>query len=123
MIVDDDDFLVDMYVVKFNHEGVAVEACKSGAVFLEKLKAGDKADLILLDIVMPGLNGIDILRQIRREKLGEGIPVVMLTNQNDEKNISEAKTLGINGYIIKSSATPSEVVAEVMRIIKDSKSS
>lgn len=119
VIVDDDDFLVNMYGAKFEHAGVVMEACKSGESFLEKLRAGLKLDLILLDIVMPGITGIDLLRQIRNEKLAEGVPVVMLTNQNDEKDIEESKKLGVRGYIVKSAATPSEVVAEVMKIIKE----
>ncbi len=119
IIVDDDDFLVDMYASKFNGIGVAVDVCKTGESLLEKLRAETRADLILLDIVMPNLSGIEALRTLRKEKLGEGIPVVMLTNQNDEKDISESKSLGISGYIVKSAATPSEVVLEVMKIIKN----
>jgi DNA-binding NarL/FixJ family response regulator len=70
---------------------------------------------------MPGVTGIDILKKMREGKLGEGIPVVMLTNQGDEKDIAECKSLGIAGYIVKSAATPSEVVSEVIRIIESSK--
>ncbi len=121
IIVDDDDFLVNMYATKFGNSGVTVDACKSGEPLLEKLTAGTKADLILLDIVMPNMTGIEVLRKMREQKLGEGIPIVMLTNQNDEKDISDTKKLGVAGYIVKSAATPSEVVNEVMSIIKSSK--
>jgi two-component system, OmpR family, response regulator MtrA len=120
MIVDDDDFLVNMYATKFGNSGVAVDAYKSGESLLEKLAAGTKADLILLDIVMPNMTGIEALRKMREQKLGDGIPVVMLTNQNDEKDISETKKLGVSCYIVKATATPSEVVNEVMNIIKNS---
>jgi len=118
IIVDDDDFLVNMYVTKFSSLGVNVEVCKSAQALLEKLRAGEKANIILLDIVMPEMSGIEALRKMREEKLGEGIPVVMLTNQNDEKDITNSKNLGVQGYIVKSAATPSEVVSEVMKIIK-----
>jgi len=120
IIVDDDDFLVNMYATKFGLGDVSVEAFKSGKPLLEKLRTGLKADLIILDIVMPDIDGIEILKEIRKEKLGEGIPVMMLTNQNDENNISEAQKLSIAGYIVKASATPSEVVDEAMKIIKSS---
>jgi CheY-like chemotaxis protein len=120
ILVDDDDFLVDMYATKFSHSDVAVDACKSGEILLEKLSTGTKADLILLDIVMPNMTGIEVLRKMRQQKIGEGIPVVMLTNQNDETDISEAKKLGVVGYIVKSAATPSEVVNEVINTIKNS---
>ena len=120
VIVDDDDFLVNMYATKFGHSDVSVEACSSGEALLEKLRSGFKTDLILLDIVMPGMTGIETLQKMRQDKLGEGIPVAMLTNQGDEKDISAAKSLGVSGYIVKSAATPSEVVDEVIKIIKNS---
>lgn len=119
-IVDDDEFLVNMYSTKFNNSGVAVDVCKSGESLLEKLVAGTKFDLILLDIVMPNMDGVEVLRKMREQKLGEGIPVVMLTNQNDERDINETKKLGVSCYIVKSAATPSEVVEEVIGVIKKS---
>lgn len=119
MIVDDDDFLVDMYATKFGHSGIFVEPCKSGEVLLEKLKSGAVADLILLDIIMPNISGLEVLKQMREQKLGENTPVIMLTNQNDEKDITEAKKLGVAGYIVKSAATPSEVVEEVIKTLGD----
>ncbi|MBN2093798.1 MAG: response regulator [Candidatus Zambryskibacteria bacterium] len=121
ILVDDDDFLVNMYVTKFNNSGVEVEACNSGTSFIEKLKSGLQADLILLDIVMSDMSGIEALKKMRKEKLGEGIPIVMLTNQNNEEDINISKELGVAAYIIKSAATPLEVVEETMRIIKNSK--
>jgi len=121
IIVDDDDFLVDMYATKFGLGGVAVEACNSGLALLEKLRAGAKADLILLDIIMADMNGVEVLKKMRQDKLGEGIPVVMLTNQDDERDIEAAKELGVSIYIVKSAATPLEVVNEVVSIIKGSR--
>lgn len=119
IITDDDDFLVNMYAVKFSHSGVEVISCKSGQMLVEKLKAGEKANLVLLDIVMPGMDGLETLREIRKQNLAEGVPIVMLTNQGGEKEISEAKKFSISGYIVKSAATPSEVVEEVIKIIQN----
>jgi len=120
IIVDDDEFLVNMYTTKFANNGISTEVCSSGEALLEKLKTGIKVNLILLDIIMPNMTGVEALRQMRKQKLGEGIPVIMLTNQNDEKDISEAQKLGVVGYIVKAAATPSEVVNEVMKVIKSS---
>jgi two-component system, chemotaxis family, chemotaxis protein CheY len=121
MITDDDDFLVNMYATKFNLSGIEVEACNSGNMLLDKLRAGAKPDLILLDIVMAGLSGVETLGKIREEKLAESIPVVMLTNQNEEKDIEAAKKLGVFVYMVKSAVTPLEVVNEVTKIIKNSR--
>ena len=118
IIVDDDDFLVGMYVTKFNNSDVEVDVCKSGESLLEKLRTGAKADLILLDIIIQGMSGLSILEEMRKNKLGENIKVVILTNQSDEKDKEVAQKLGISGYIVKSTVTPSEVVEEIMKIIK-----
>ena len=119
-IVDDDDFLVNMYATKFSGSGVSVDVCKTGESLLEKLTAGTKFDLILLDIVMPNMDGVEVLRKMREQKLGEGIPVVMLTNQNNEKDINETQKLGVSCYIVKAAATPSEVVKEVLNVLRKS---
>lgn len=116
-IVDDDDFLVNMYAAKFSKSEADVEAFKSGEALIEKLKT-DVPDMILMDIVIPGMDGVATLQKIRDEKLAEGVPVVMLTNQSDEKDISRTSSLGVSGYIVKAAATPSEVVEEVLKIIK-----
>ncbi len=121
IIVDDDDFLVDMYSRKFGENGAEIIVCKSGAELLEKLKNGEKADLILLDIVLPELDGLETLERVRQEKLAENIPIVMLTNQSEEKDIVQSKKLGVAGYIVKASATPSAVVAQTLKIIQDFK--
>jgi DNA-binding response OmpR family regulator len=121
IITDDDDFLLDMYSTRFGLSGIEVEACKSGLELLDKLRAGEKPDLIVLDIVMSGMSGIETLQKIRDEQLGEGIPVVMLTNQDDSKDMVVAKNLEIAAYIVKSAATPLEVVNEISEIIKKSK--
>ncbi len=120
IMVDDDDFLVNMYTAKFNRNNVLVDGCVSGESLLEKLRDGIKADLILLDIIMPNMSGIETLAKMRQAELAKEIPVVMLTNQNNEKNIEEAKKLGVAGYIIKSAITPSEVIKKVIAIIKNS---
>jgi len=121
IIVDDDDFLVNMYALKFGNSDIGVEACKSGEELLEKLKKPAGINLILLDIVMPGKSGIETLMEMRKSKLGENIPVIMLTNQSEENYINEAKKLGIAGYIIKSAAIPSEVLDEVLNTIRNPK--
>lgn len=118
IIVDDDDFLVNMYATKFGNNGISVLVCRLGEALLEMLRAGTNAELILLDVVMPGKDGLTVLREIREQKLAENLPIVMLTNEGDEEKIETFKKMGIAGYIVKAAATPSEVVEEVKRIIQ-----
>ncbi len=118
IIVDDDDFLVDMYSHKFATSDVSVVVCKSGKELIEKLNAGETADLILLDIVLPELDGLETLEHIRKNNLAKDIPIVMLTNQSEEGDTKRADALGVAGYLIKASATPSEVVEQALKIMK-----
>ncbi len=117
IILDDDKFLLDLYLSKFKNAGVEAEAYDSGEKLLKRLKEGEKSDLILLDIIIPGMTGLDTLTEIRKQKLIPEAKVVMLTNQGEGEDMEKAKSLGVDGYIIKASATPSEVVEQALAIV------
>jgi len=121
MIMDDDEFLLKMYAAKFKAAGLEVEAVTSVNAVLEKLRGGYHPDLILLDIVMPGMDGIGLLEVIRRERLAAGAAVMMLTNQNQEADVERAKRLGVDGFLVKAESVPSDVVAEVLSVLKKRK--
>jgi len=118
LIVDDDRFLLNMYSVKFKKSGFEVETALSGLEVLTKLKDGYEPDIMLLDLVMPVMDGCELLENIRKAKLVPNIIVIILSNQNQPADIERAKILGVSGYIVKASSIPSEVVAEVIRMIK-----
>ncbi len=119
-IVDDDRFLLDLYAVKFKNAGHEVTAFGGGEDLLAALrKTGAAApDVILLDLIMPGVGGLEALATIRKENLAKGTKIVILSNQGQPSDIEKAKQLGVDGYIVKASAIPSEVFAETVRIIK-----
>ena len=85
---------------------------------LRKLKDGFAPDAIVLDIVMPGMDGIELLEKIRAEKLSPNSVIVFLTNQGQPSDIEKAKSLGASGYIVKASTIPSEVFNEVVKCIE-----
>lgn len=114
LLVDDDHLLLDMYSLKFSKGGLEPDPVPSGAMALAKLREGTQYDIILLDIIMPGLDGLALLKTIRDEKLSPNAVIVMLTNQADE--IDRAKALGVDGYIVKASTIPSEVVQKVLSV-------
>ncbi len=116
MLVDDDKFLLDMYRKKFDQNGMAVEVCLGSQEALTKLREGAKPDILVLDIIMPGMDGLELLETIRNEKLAESAVVIMLTNESDREKIEKAKSLGIKGYIVKATSIPSEVVDEALKI-------
>ena len=121
-LVDDDRFLLDLYAVKFKNAGHEVTACSGAEELLAILRKGGTApDAILLDVIMPGLSGFDTLATIRKEKLAVGAKVIILSNQGQDTDLEKAKSLGADGYIVKASAIPSEVLAETIRTIENGK--
>lgn len=119
-LVDDDRFLLDLYAVKFKNAGHEVSIFDGGEDLLAALrKEGAPApDAILLDLIMPGVNGFETLEIIRKEKLAPGARIIILSNQGQDSDIEKAKQFAADGYIIKASAIPSEVFAETIRIIE-----
>lgn len=117
-LTDDDRFLLDMYAVKFKAAGHQVEAFQSGSALLEALRTKPAPDALLVDIVMPEIDGFQILDTIRKENLAPTMKKIVLSNQGQETDIEKAKALGAIGYIIKASAIPSEVYSETISLIE-----
>lgn len=117
-IIDDDKFLLDMYSMKFTEKDFAVEIAFGSTEALEKLKQGFKPDIILLDIVMPTMDGFELLSEIKKQNLAEGAVVIILSNLGQQEDIEKGSQLGADGYIIKASSTPTEVVNKVLEIAK-----
>ena len=117
MIVDDDKFLLDMYTLKFKEGGCLVEALSDPVAALEKLRTGTAVpDIILLDVVMPGMNGFEFLENLRKAGSAKNASVVMLSNQGQQEDIDKAMSLGASGYIVKASSIPSEVLQKALSI-------
>lgn len=118
LIVDDDKFLLDMYTLKFREQGFDVVSAPGGEEALEALRIGaDTFRAALLDLVMPGIDGFEILRRVREEKLSPACFFIVLSNLGEPSDVEKAKQYQIAGYIIKASSTPSEVVEKVRKII------
>ncbi len=115
-LIDDDSFLLNMYTLKFSKSGFEVTTAQNGVDVIKKLKDGFVPDIMLLDIIMPGIDGLDLLEEIRKEKLIPDTVVIMLTNQSDTTDIEKAKSLGVGGYIVKATTVPSEVIQEALEI-------
>ena len=116
LLIDDDQFLLDMYAMKFSACGCKVESTSSPENALEILRKGARPNIILLDIMMPGTDGFDFLETLQKEKLAEDSVVIMLTNQGQQDDIEKAIALGADGYIIKASSIPSEVLKQTIDI-------
>jgi DNA-binding response OmpR family regulator len=112
LIVEDDPYVQRMYKRMFsrkNYELIIAANGESG-ITLAKEK---KPDLVLLDIMLPGINGLEVLEKLKSDSETEKIPVLMLTNLGDEAIIEKSKSLGANFYMVKADFSPDEVMNEV----------
>lgn len=112
LLVDDDAFLRDMYATKFEEAGHTVSVVKSGEDALSLFKNGEQFEVILLDMVMPGLTGVDLLKEIQKLDLAD-LKCIVLSNQGEQTDIDAATEAGAVGYIIKAESIPSQVVTKV----------
>lgn len=116
MLVDDDTFLLDMYTLKFKNKGFEVISHLKPEDALADLKNGQNPDVIVLDVIMPKMDGLSLLKEIRDSGLAKSATIVMLTNQSQPEDIEKAEEIGVDGYVVKALTIPSEVVDKVTEI-------
>ena len=117
LLVEDDPFLIDIYTTKLKEKGFSVEVAEDGAECLRKIKE-TLPDLLLLDIVLPSLNGWEILRKIKSDDKLKNLKVVILSNLGEKEEIEKGIKFGVSKYLVKAHYTPSEVVEEIEKIIE-----
>ncbi len=115
-IIEDDPIISQMYRMKFESEGFDVDVAMNGRTGVD-LVATKKPDLILLDMQMPEMNGVEALRNIRALPDGADIPVIILTNLGEEEAPKDLGRLGIESYIVKADLTPRQVVERVKQTL------
>lgn len=119
LLVDDDRLLRDMYAVKFKEQGFTTEEAEGALEALERLRAGLSPDVIMFDIVMPGLDGYGFLETLHTEGLVPRAIKVALSNQGLDAEIERAKSLGANEFIVKANTIPSQVVSQVVHVVQN----
>jgi two-component system alkaline phosphatase synthesis response regulator PhoP len=118
LIVEDDEFLLNIYLTSFKKEGFNVFTAKTGEEGL-KLAVQEKPNVILLDILLPGeKNGLDVMKSLASKVETAEIPVMIMSNLADDITISEGMALGAKGYFIKSQFSPKDVVRNVLTFLK-----
>jgi type IV pili sensor histidine kinase/response regulator len=117
IIAEDEDELREMYVNAFSHGGFEVLEAKNGKEALEWLeKKPDSVDIIMSDIIMPKMDGFELLEKIRSMEKYRKLPVVMTTNLGSDSDKQTAMGLGANEYLIKVEWTPSKLVEKMKQI-------
>ncbi len=112
LLVEDEDFIRELYTRQLAKAGFSVKSAPDGQAGLAALKA-EQFDLLLLDIMLPGINGLQLLREFKTHNPTSPMITIMLTNLGQEAVIKEGFELGAQAYLIKASYTPDQVVNEV----------
>lgn len=108
LIIEDDPYVARFYERLFRYRNYDLIVASNGEEGLEKAVAANP-DLVLLDILMPKMNGLEVLKKLKENPQTKNITVVMLTNIGDEKTAKEAAALGASGFIVKSQAPPEKL--------------
>jgi len=116
LLIEDDPFLIDIYVTKFKESGFSVEVANDGESALRYLEE-KKPDLVILDIVLPQIDGWEILRKIKSAPGLKNLKVIILSNLSQKEEVERGINLGSMKYLIKAHYTPSQVVEEIKEII------
>jgi DNA-binding response OmpR family regulator len=118
LIVEDDSFLLNMYATKFELEGFKVSTADDGDKGV-KMAQKEMPDIILLDIMLPKMNGFEVLRELKANEETKPIPVILLTNLSQKSEIDQGLALGAKDYLIKAHFMPSEVVEKIKKVLGD----
>lgn len=121
LIIEDDFFMSDMYRTKFSGEGFEVFVANDGVQAREKLRHGLVPDIILLDLIMPNMDGKEFLLEMRNFPNLSLVPILILSNLSQQEDIAESFSLGAKDYIIKSKLTPSEVFEKAIKFLEEPK--
>jgi CheY-like chemotaxis protein len=123
LIIDDDNFLLDMYSLKFSKSNFTVTSAPGPEIALDKLRGGLNPDVILLDIVMPVMDGFELMEKMKEEDLAPHALRIVLSNRGQPSDIARGEALGASGYIVKATSTPTEVIEKVQSIINEQNNS
>lgn len=120
-IIDDDSFLLDMYALKFSKNNFEVTTSLGSEQAFEMLKNGFVPEIILLDIMMPKMDGFELMQKMKDENLAQSSIKIILSNRGQASDISRGEEFGVAGYIVKASSTPGEVIEKVENIVNNFK--
>ena len=114
LVIEDDSFLRELLVDKLNAQGYEVRAAVDGTEahkYLEK----ELPDIIILDLILPDLNGFDILERITTDERTKKVPVIILSNLDQKEDIDKAMSLGAVDFMIKANFSLTEIIARIKR--------
>ena len=117
LIIEDDKFLRELITQKLFKEGYEVSEAVDGEEGLKKLKE-EKPDLVLLDLILPGIDGFEVLARTREESTLSSIPVIILSNLGQKEDVEKGLKMGAVDYLIKAHFTPGEIIEKIKAALK-----
>lgn len=119
LVIEDDRFLRGLLIQKLENEGFTISAAVDGNEGMEKIRI-EHPDVVLLDIILPGMDGFEILQKAQASQELSKIPIILLTNLGQQEDIERGLRLGAKGYLIKAHFTPSEIVDKIKEVVRES---
>jgi two-component system alkaline phosphatase synthesis response regulator PhoP len=116
LIIEDDRYISKMYQLKLSLDGFDVQVADNGRIGVEKVKEF-KPDIILTDILMPEMDGFEVIKAVRADEESKSTPILIMSNLGQEDHIQKGLELGALGYIVKSQFTPSKVVDKIKEVL------
>ena len=117
LIIEDDQFLRELIVRKIINEGFSALEAESGEQGIEKTKK-EKPDLILLDLILPGIGGFEVLKKIKEDKNSSSIPIIILSNLAEPEEMEKGLKMGAVDFLIKAHLTPREIIDKIKSVLK-----
>ena len=120
LIIEDDKFLRELIIQKLGNEGYEVVEAAEGEEGLRKMKE-EKPDLVLLDLILPVIDGFEVLRRAKSEQDTASVPIIILSNLGQRDDVEKGIELGAVDYMIKAHFTPGEIVEKIKATLKTEK--
>ena len=117
LIIEDDRFLRELIVRKLKGEGYQTNEAADGEEGFEKVKKSPP-DLVLLDLILPGIDGFEVLSKIKEEPTLSAIPVIILSNLGQREEVEKGLKMGAVDYLIKAHFTPGEIIEKIKAVLK-----
>ncbi len=117
LIIEDDEFLRSLTAKRLEKENYAVEAAVDGETGVAAVEGSEPPSLILLDLLLPGLDGFEVLKRIRANEKTKAVPVIIFSNLGQKEDIEKAKALGANDFLIKANFTLDDVVTKIHSLL------
>ncbi|MBD3208652.1 MAG: response regulator [Candidatus Nealsonbacteria bacterium] len=116
LLVEDDPFLVDIYSTKLENAGFSVEVAPDGRTGLQKIREGE-FDLVVLDIVLPQMDGWEVLREVKKDPQLQNVRIFVFSNLGQKEEVEKGLEMGAVKYFIKAHFTPQDIVDEIKKTL------